>query len=344
MSSLRYYIADFNGILTDLKLKLHDKLTSPRDADVWIVWQDVLGSYSDLIQAAKKAGLNKRVYVVQHGGSSTSDYGPPNNFLLSADKYLCWGQSDYDRMVKLGYGERSEIIGCPLNNKIKPPVQHKEKVVLFVPVNTGKEEPENIATYYELLKLKYHKAQVKVLEHQPELKKHWGFEKRNVVKFNELAIDFDVVAKLLPWHDYHLYHGNTITGFQDDPKNNEKVFELLRNVDLVVGLDDGTTQAFAYGHNVPVITIDGFIYKQHDRDGRNPKDMETHKTKASVHVPLSDLQAAIQYELMNPKHFEERRKEVAELELGLSYGNAVDNIIRIVKRDFKASENIISVR
>ncbi len=335
MASLKYYIADFNGILTDLKEKLKSQLASPRDADVWIVWQDVLGSYSDLILAAKKNGLNKRVYVVQHGGSSTHDYGPPNNFPLNADKYLCWGKSDYDRMVKLGYGDRTEIIGCPLNTKIKPKVKHPEKIVLFSPVNTGKEEPENIAAYYELLKLKYSKAQIKVIESKDILKKHWGFDKRNVVKFNELAIDFDVVAKLLPWHDYHLYHGNTITGFQDDPKNNQKVFELLRNVDAVIGLDDGTTQVFAYGHDVPVITVDGFIYKQHDREGRNAQPMDPYRTKASTHVSLENLADAVQFALAHPEHLAKERAEVAESELGISYGNAVDNIIRIVKNDFK---------
>lgn len=343
MASLKWYVADYNGILKDLKDKLGDKLTTPREADVWIVWQDALGSFGDLIAAAKKY-YNKPVYVVQHGGSATLDYGPPNNFVFQSDKYLAWGKSDYDRMCKFGYGDKTEIIGCPLNVKIQPPILHREKIVLFSPVNTGKEEPDNIAVYYELMKMKYDKAQLRVIQNREALHKHWGFDKRIVVKFNELAQDFDVVAKLLPWHDYHLYHGNTITGFQDDPNNNAKIFNLLRNVDTVVGLDDGTTQVFAYGHNVPVITVDGFIYKQHDRGGRNPKPMDPYSTKASVHVPLKDLRQALEYELAHPEHLAKERAEVAEAELGLSYGNATDNIIRIVKRDFKETPNLSIVR
>src|SRR5258706_3718662 len=247
-------------MLTDLRERVGPShLTNPRDADIWIVWQDVLGSYGDLIKAAKKLGINKPTYVIQHGRASTLDYGPPNSFPLSADKFLCWGQSDYDRMVKLGYGDRTVIVGCPLNSHIKPLVQHKEKVALFIPVNTGKEEPENIAAYYELLKFKYQKAQLKVIDNSINLKNKWRLSDKPV-SFNQLSEDFEIIAQLLPWHDKPLYHGSTITGYQDHPSNNFTVFNLLRNVDLVIGLDEGTTEIFAYGHDIPVVIVDGFKY------------------------------------------------------------------------------------
>src|SRR5438067_2389377 len=227
---MKWYVADFNGVLTDLQKKLAGHLATPKDADVWVVWQDCQGSYKDLIQTAKKLGVSKPTYVVQHGRRATYDYGPPNSFEFNADKYLCWGTNDYNNMVKLGYGNRTHVVGCPLNSLIKPKVVHKEKVVLFVPVNTGKEEPENIAVYYELLKLRYHKAQKAVLHSKDVLKDKWGFNNKINVTFNELAQGFDVIAKLLPWHDKSLYHGSVLTGYQDQRKNNELVFELLQNV------------------------------------------------------------------------------------------------------------------
>src|SRR5437868_6673705 len=155
---MKWAIADYNGILTDLKEKVKDKLSSPREADVMVTWQDCAGSYRDLFEAFKQTGYQKPVYCVQHGRGSTLDYGAPNNWPLLADKYLCWGDSDVRRLSSLGYAEKAIKVGCPLNTKIKSKVPHKEKVVLFVPVNTGKEEPENIAVYYELLKIKYDKA------------------------------------------------------------------------------------------------------------------------------------------------------------------------------------------
>lgn len=340
---MKYYIADHNGILADLKHKLAGHLTTPRDADVWVVWQDVRGSYSDLIKTSKELGCGKPTYVVQHGGAATRDYGPPNNMKMTADKFLCWGKSDYDRLGLYGYSDKRVNVGCPLNAHIQQKVQHEERIVLFVPVSTGKEEPENIAVYYELMKMKYNKAQIKVLDNKDKLKAKWGFEGRNKVSFNELTSNFDVITKILPWHEQKLYHGSVVMGFQDHPTNNEKVFSLLRNVDLVVGLDEGTTEIFAYGHNIPVIIVEGFQYRQFKDNGRDFDVMDTYRTKASMRVSLSDLQDAIEYTLVHPEKLEQERKEVAELELGLSLGDPTSNILKVIKDDFK-DKNINIIR
>jgi hypothetical protein len=333
---MKWYVADYNGILFDLKTKLADKLVTPRDADVWVTWQDAQGSYADLFKAARALGQNKPLYVVQHGRSATLDYAPPNSFPLYADKFLCWGTSDKARLDSLGYGDRAVVVGCPLNAHIKPRVEHKEKVVLFVPVNTGKEEPENIAAYYELMKLKYGKAQLKVLENKGPLKDKWSVNDKMNVPFNFLAQNFDVAAKLLPWHDKNLYHGNTVIGYQDVMQNNQLVFSLLRNVDMVVGLDEGTTEIFAYGHDVPVVIVDGFTYRQHKPNGRDWVEQDIYRTNAATHVKLENLAEAIEYGLAHPEHKRYERAVVAESELGLSYGNATENIHKFIKEDMRA--------
>lgn len=330
---MKWYISDMNGILSDLKSRLTDKLATPRDADVWVFWQDVLGSFKDVLKTAQDLGVAKPTYTVQHGRGATFDYDKPNSFPLISDRYLCWGSSDFERMSRLGYADRTTIVGCPLNSLIKPKVAHKEKVVLFVPVNTGKEEPENIAAYYELLKLKYAKAQAKVLQHKDALKDKWGWNKKINVPFNDLIDGFDVVAKLLPWHDKALYHGSTLLGYQDLKKNNELVFQLLRNVDVVVGIDEGCTEVYAYAHDVPVIIVDGFQYRQHKMDGRSFELSDIHRTDAAVHVSLENLGEAIEYALAHPEHKRAERARVAEAELGISYGDATANILKSIKKD-----------
>lgn len=325
-----------NGVLSDLKQRVSDKLTNPRDADVWIFWQDVLGSFKDLLKTSQDLGIAKPTYTVQHGRAATLDYDKPNSFPLISDKYLCWGQADYDRLTRLGYKDKARIVGCPLNSLIRPKVPHAEKVVLFVPVNTGKEEPENIAAYYELMKLRYAKAQATVLAHKDELKDKWGFGKQVKVSFNTLAQGFDVVAKLLPWHDKSLYHGATCLGYQDLKKNNELIFNLLRNVDLVVGIDEGCTEIYAYANDVPVIIVDGFQYRQHKEDGRKYETSDIYRTNAAVHTDLAGLGAAIDYALAHPEHKRAERKSVAERELGLSYGDATSNILKVIRQDLSS--------
>lgn len=336
-----WYCADYNGILTELRNKIGPThLASPRDADVWCIWQDCVGSYRDLLEACKRVGYYKPTYCVQHGRGSTLDYGPPNSWPLLADKYLCWGDADRRRLVSLGYGEKAVKVGCPLNTHVKPKVPHQEKVVLFIPVNTGKEEPENIAVYYELLKIKYDKAKTLVLDHKGPLKDKWGFDGKINVHFNELAKEFDVAAKLLPWHDRNLYHGNTVVGYQDTSKNNELLFSLLRNVDLVVGLDEGTTEMFAYAHDIPVIVVDGFKYRLWDNKGLTYKEIDPYRTKAATHVSLSGLREAIEYGLVHPEHLKQERREIAEDELGISLGNATDNIYKVIRNDVKTLSHI----
>lgn len=314
-------------------------LATPRDADVWAIPQDCQGSYYDLVKTAKQLGVAPPTYVIQHGRFASYDYGKPNSFPFTADKFLCWGKRDYDHMVELGFKDRAVIVGCPLNSLIKPKVEHKEKVVLFVPVNSGKEEPENIATYYELLKHKYHKAQVRVLDARTALKDKWGFANKPHLSFNEIGSDFDVVAKLLPWHDRNLYHGRVIGGYQDSPKNNQIIFELLRNVDMVVGVDEGCTEVFAYANDVPVVIVKGFEYRQHRYDGKEWKYVtcEPKPSNAATHVDLKDLAEAIDYGLAHPEYKREERAARAEYEMGLSYGNPTENIYNLIRNDMKVA-------
>ena len=328
---MKWYIADYNGVLTDLKAKVNNHLATPRDADVWVVWQDCARSFGDLIKTIRVLGYNKPIYCVQHGGDSTRDYGEPNKYPFLSDKYLCWGKSDFDRLTGLGYGDKAKIVGCPLNRHIRTKVQHPEKLVLFIPINSGKEEPENIAAYYELLRLKYNKAKTVILDNKVGLKSTWGFDGKLTVPFKDVGKDFDVIAKLLPGHDKALYHGNTVSGYQDGYQNNRLLFNLLANVDLVVGLDEGTTELFAYAHDVPVVVCDGFRYAQ----GQAP-----YVTKAALHTSLEDLEDAVEYCLQNPTYKQQERKEIAELELGLSYGNATENIFKLVREDAKAFSSL----
>lgn len=333
---MKWYCGDHNGILENLKRKIGpNHLTTPREADVWVIFQDCLGSYASLLKASKELGVQKPSYCVQHGRASTSDYDKPNSLTSNADRYLCWGKSDYDRMVRLGHASKTTIVGCPLNTHIKSRVSHEEKVVLFIPVNTGKEEPENIAVYYELLKLKYEKAKLKILRHKDGLKNTWGFEGKKKVLFKEISTDFDVAAKILPWHDRSLYHGNVVMGYQAHPSNNELLFNLLRNVDLVVGMDEGTSEIFAFGHDVPVVICDGFKYRQYKENGKDFEVIDGYKTKAATHCTIDDLAEVVEFSLSHQEHLRQERKEIAELELGISYGNATENIYKLIRQDAK---------
>ncbi len=114
-------------------------------------------------------------------------------------------------------------------------------------------------------------------------------------------------------------------------------------MDVVIGLDEGTTEVFAYGHDVPVIIVDGFKYRQFRPNGKDYKTIEPYITEAAVHTDIAGLKDAVEYALAHPEHKREERRRVSEAELGTSYGDATQNILSYIKNDIK-NKNLCSLR
>jgi hypothetical protein len=317
---MKFHVSSWNNVLDELKARVGS--VEPADADAFVLWQDVRGSWKDLVETVKKFTA-KPVYVVQHGRGATRDYDKPNKFTVLADKFLAWGQADYDRMVKLGHGDKTEIVGCPLLKFKKEKVAHNEKVVLFIPVNADHEQRENLLVYYELLKLQYSQAQKGLREPI----KVWGDENVINVPFVSLS-RLNVIAKLLPRHDKNLYHGQTFTSNPDDPRHMTFLFDLLANVDCVVTLDESTTEALAMACDVPVVHCDIFQWKK--LGGADYSGIEKFRTEGALHCDLEHLNEAVMRSLEDPAYLRTERAAVAERELGISKGDATENIMKII--------------
>lgn len=298
---MRIYCASFNGMLEDYKKDIH--ATNPLEADKMIVWQDCEGSYKQLVQFSKKF-FPKPIYVAQHGRRASNDYKPPLNKEMLADTFLAWGKWDADNIKSIG--KAAEITGCPLNPLIKPLVPHREKVVLFLPVNTGREEPENILVYQELLKLKAAQTQKYVLNNLDKLRGHLDKETRST-----LADNFTIVTGTLSWHRPDLYTEGVIKFHQDLRSSTERLFSLLRNVDVVVSTDEGTAALFTIAHGLPVIVVDGFKYRW------TKGEVEVNRTPGFTHCKLEDLQEAINYALAHPSAYYDEQRETVEQEMSL---------------------------
>lgn len=309
---MKIYCASHNGILDEYKKQI--EYASPLDADKIVTWQDCAGSYKQMLEMSRKF-FPKPIYTVQHGRRATRDYDVPLNRPYQSDMFLAWGKWDRDNMVRMGF--KSEIVGCTLNSWIKPKVAHKEKVVLFIPVSTGKEEPNNILAYNELLKIKLDRVQQGLVKDYEQLRKQWNPEK---ISKNTLSDNFTLLTKGLSWHDQKFYSEGFIKGFQDSDRNNKMVFDLLRNVDVVVGLDEGTTELFACAHDVPVIIVDGFEYRWEQGVTKVPN------TPGMRHCKLEELKDVLEETLAKPELLREERHFIAENEM------SVDSIKDPIKR------------
>jgi len=309
---MKVHFSDWNNVLQDC-VKIAGNC-DPLDADALVLFNDVRGSYKDIAEVAKKAG--KKVYVVQHGRAATRDY---KQFPLIADKFLAWGKADLERMTQLGYGDRTEIVGCPITSRILKPRPHDGKYVVFIPINTNKEEPENLQVYYKLLELKYQSAGLKLANLQRVLAEKWEKGKQ----FKDIS-DINVVAKLLPRHEQQLYHGDTFVSNPDDPRHSEYLFEILSMADCVVTLDESSTEILVMAADIPVVCCDIFEYRDF------MKGIDKITTDGVYHCDLESLNTTVKTALRTPAHKQKERAAIVEHELSVSLGDATQNILRAI--------------
>jgi hypothetical protein len=337
MNKPRVYLKDYNGINQSLG-KRTDELEfvdDPRDCQVIVTWQDVRG---DMLELAKinKEFLHKPFITVQHGRGCTRDYEAPDNFPLMCDKFCCWGQNDYDRLVKLGYKDRAVITGSPLLNRIKPKEAHTDRNVIFAPVTTMHEEPDNLITFYELKKMEFDSTQEALRTKRSQLIEDWNPQIFNPelnqdirIPYYEINKNFRVIAKLTPVHDRDLYLGAVTMTAPTQSNHIENSVKLLQQTDVVVCLEEGTFQVLVMAMDIPVIVVKGF--KLTNYGGQNYTDREVVKTNGARWVELGDLREAIEEELSNPSGLRKERMEVVRREFGDINSNPDDNIIKVIK-------------
>ena len=320
---MKIYLHDWSNVLSKVKERIpQDQLSSPQDADVLVLFADTRGPLRELAQRAKMMG--KKVIVIQHGRASTRDYQKPLNAELIADKILVWGQADYDRMVKLGYGEKTKIVGCPLLSYKNPKVEHKEKNVLFLPVNTDHEQPENLIVYYELMKIAISNSQKFLGDNRDVLHDKWEWNGKKGVSYNDIS-GFTLIAKTLPSHASKLYHGNVIQTAPGAPNHMEQLFSLLSNVDCLVGLDESTTEILAAACDIPVVICDEFRWKM--LGGEDYTGVEIILSDSANHTSLAKLGEAVEDALLYPSRLSKERKNTVERELNVSGGDSIQNIL-----------------
>jgi len=341
----KLYVHNWNGILTNLKKMTKDFrfVEDINKYDAIVAWQDEKGPHRELALFNRKF-YKKPFIVVQHGRGCTRNYGPPENQELLADKFCCWGQEDYDRMVKYGYKDRIVITGCPLLNRAIPKEPHEGKNILFVPVITDHEDPNNIITLWELKKLELSHAQDVVRKHKSDLMKSWdrglitpGAKDPKedywlyTIPYNDINKNWRLISKIIGIHDKDLYFSPHVQTRPGEENHTEECVKLLAKTDVVVCVEEGTFQVLAMAMDIPIIVVKGFELLLYGGVDYSKGDRIAVHTEATEWVELSDLDNAIQRELDNPGRLSKERKEVIKREFGDISSNPDDNIANVIK-------------
>jgi len=330
----KVYAIDFNNVLLDVKKEV-ELVEDARDADVLLLWQDVRGDTLDLLKINEDF-MNKPVVVVQHGRGATRDYLPPNKFPMKATKFCCWGQKEYDNLKKAGYGDRAVITGSPLIKKLKKKEKHDGKNITFVPIITQHEEPINIRTFFKLKQLELKNAEKVVEKHEENLRHQWhsyivdpSCVTEKVIPYHVLNKDWRLISKIVGSHDKKLYIGDVVATLPKNLTHIDDSIKLLKMVDCVVGIEEGTFQLLAMAMDVPVVMVDGFKYREYG--GVDYSSIEMIRTDGVTYTDLSNIEETINNELANPERLREKRRQVVEDELGDLESDPIQNIVKVIQ-------------
>jgi len=333
---MKLYFEDFNGILEELQnVKEFEFVHDPRDCDVIVIWNDVRAEMLEIALINEKY-IHKPLIMMQHGRGAYREYLPPNKFRMKADKALCWGEGEKDYLVRAGYGDKAIVTGCPLINRIIPKEKHDGKNIVFLPVITMHEEPDNIITYLQLKSIEMKYAQNKLREYREKLRDNWhswivdpGCVTEGEVPYHVLSKDWQLVSKITPVHDKKLYTGGIVLTHPRNKEHINHIYKLLSVTDCVIAMEEGTFPLLAMAMDIPVVMVEGFQYKTYG--GTDYKECEMIKTDGVRYAKVEDLEQAINEELANPDRLKEQRKKVVERELGTNLGNPLDNVVKVIK-------------
>ena len=333
----KIYVRDFNNVVLPVldKLTDFDVVNDARDADLILTWQDVRGDMNELAKINAEY-LHKPFIVIQHGRAATNDYLPPNKFLMHATKFCCWGTADYKRLERAGFADKAVITGSPLVEYLKPKEPHDGKNILFVPVVSSHEEPENIEAYWHLKRIEIERSIDKLSKCKDTLKNEWNAwivqktsATEGTIPYYNFNKDWRLIAKLTDIHDKKLYFGDIVQTSQGNKQHIIDTIRLLQMTDCVVTIEEGTLPLLAMAMGIPVVAVEGFKYRQYG--GVDYSSVEMVKTTGVRRVELSDLEKVIDEELANPNALSEQRKKVVSNELYDGSSNPIDNIVNVIK-------------
>lgn len=290
------FVGGHNGILEQVKQRLEhtvDLTFNLNQADVVVLWQDVMDYCKELAIKAKQAG--KPVVVVEHGNCAYQDYCPPISYPLIANVLCVWGETNRQDLLKAGIApSRIRVTGAPILNALCPKKEHQGKNVVFAPIHWPGDVVENQVIAQALRKIS----------------------------------NINILTKVVEDHNQSWYD-NPIYSPRDHPYHLSICAEVLSLADVVVGVAGGTFESLAVALDIPVILVDYWTPKKWL--GRRIIDKLTDFPEAMAKTSLEELSKTVLEELDQPNRLASQRRRYAEERLGVGLpGNPVEKIVEVI--------------
>lgn len=267
----KVFFRDMNFVLADV-LDEFEVVEDYAQADAVVCWTDVDGECRDFILNANYLGIP--TLVMQHGLRASHEYAVPYNAPLVADKIMVWGTKDKERVMLGGVTEdRIFVTGTTLLNHLTPKKPHQGINVVFLPMHWDGDLEEN-----------------RVLAE----------------KIKEIE-GINVITKLIDDMDATGFE-NPIYSRRSSNNHLEICASILSTADIVVGMNEGTFELFAYAMDIPVIVVDLWKPKFFGNRLYFP-EISSFFSTACQRTSLDDLERSIKDAITNPGIFSSERKK-----------------------------------
>lgn len=295
---MKILLRDHNGVLSDLRDHF-ELVNTVQEADAIVLWQDIISMELCIARTAKKLG--KPVIVVQHGRRGMTDYAPPFNNELIADKICVWGPKDRDLLISSGISEEKIVVtGTTIFEWLKGRTPHKGTNVLFVPEHWDHDIDEN----------------GEVME---ELKK--------ICKKNK----WNLKAKIMERHDEDRYGDYAIYSNRDKPSHLSICADAIAWADVLVSLSEITFEMLAQASDIPVIVYTDIKPRTLNRNRQYLEYKREYSNAVKKVDKLSDLEKTIKQQLANPDELQNERKDIPINEGGIYIEDPLKEMVKVIK-------------
>ena len=267
----KVFFRDLNQVLGDV-LDDFEVVEDYTQADAVVCWTDVDGECRDIILNANYLGIP--TLVMQHGLRASHEYAAPYNAPLLANKIMVWGPRDKERLILGGVDEgRILVTGTTLFNHLTPKKPHEGINVVFAPMRWEGDLKENHIVARRLKEIE----------------------------------GINVVTKLIDDMDPSEFE-NPIYSKRSISSHLEICASVLSTADVIVGINEGTFQLFAYTLGIPVLVVD--LWKPKLFDNRLfYSEISSFFSPACQRTSLEDLDQSIKDAIADPEKFSPERKK-----------------------------------
>lgn len=335
---MKFLIENRNNLLNDLMARVN-LTTNLLEAKSYLTWNGSLQVQRRNIQLAKD--LNIKSYIYNHGVYGHNDHNPEwtdihtkmGGASMTADKYLCWGQHEYDDFIKWGYKpEQLEVVGCTTIWSNIYTYRHNEKEIKVnyfagsVNIDPKTQNKwELIDEQHFIPKRKEITPGIVYVPHHDTLDRHLEMTKATYEKIKDLP-GLLIKASSSYSGDRNIFKDlpNVMYGNILLAENIEWLRRILVESKLVITDIPGTINVLCYAYGIPIITIN------HDHGLKiNGKSVQ-HDCPADIMCDLDDILPTVDKVLSGEIDRTKEMSEWSEILCGISKGWPVNNILKVI--------------